>query len=338
MSGNGGNASPPYKDVGFVNTREMFKKAYDGGYAVAAFNFVTLEQMLAIVSACMDSKAPFILQASANVRNMIGPVMVQHMAKGCIEMMKQAGKRVPACLHLDHGKTYEECVSAVNEGFSSVMTDGSALPYEQNVELTARVVDYAHKYDVTVEGELGVLSGVEEDVEQEVSRYTDPAQVEDFVNRTEVDSLAISIGNSHGVVKFKVQPGQPVPPLRFDILAEVARRLPGFPIVLHGASSIPTRYVDLINTYGGQIEEAQGIPEDQVVQVARSAVCKINIASDGWIAMTAAVRRALAENPATIDPRKYLLPAREEMKRVYMHKNEVFGSAGRVQEGVGNRE
>jgi len=320
-----------YKELGFVNTRAMFKKAYAEGYAVPAFNFVALEQMLAIVTACMDSNTPFILQASANVHRYLGSAMVQSMARGCVELMKQAGKVVPMVLHLDHGMSYEECISAINEGFSSVMIDGAALPYEENIELTARVVAYARRHDVTVEGELGTLSGVEDEVVHPEARYTDPAQVEDFVKRTGVDSLAISIGNSHGIVKFKTRPDGPPPGLRFDILADIERRLPGFPIVLHGASSILPQYVDMVNTYGGQIEEAQGIPEEQVKRAAKTAVCKINIASDGWIVMTAAIRKALAENPGVIDPRQYLFPAREEMINMYKRKNiEIFGSAGKA--------
>jgi fructose-bisphosphate aldolase, class II len=320
-----------YKEFGFVNTRGMFKKAYDGKYAIPAFNFVCLEQMLAIVEACMETRSPFILQSSANVRKYIGPVMVQRMAQGCIETMQQQGKAVPMALHLDHGMTYEDCVSCIDSGFSSVMIDGSALPYEKNIELTARVVEYADKNDVTVESELGVLSGVEEDVTHTESKFTNPLLVEDFVKRTGVDSLAISIGTCHGIVKIKVKKGEPVPQLRFDILEEVERRIPGFPIVLHGASAILPKYVEMINTYGGKLDEAQGIPEEQAIQAVKTAVCKINIASDGWIAATATVRKVLAENSSIIDPRKFLSPARDEMKQLYMRKTtEIFGSAGKA--------
>jgi len=320
-----------YKDFGFVNTKEMYKQAYDDGYAIAGFNFVTLEQLLAIVYACMETKAPFLLQASANVRKLITPVMVQRMSQAAIEIMEAEGKVVPMALHLDHGLKYGDCVSCVDSGFSSVMIDGSALPYEENVELTARVVEYAHKYDVTVEGELGVLSGIEEDVVHTESRYTDPAQVEDFVKKTGVDSLAISIGTSHGVAKFKVKPGEAIPPLRFDILEEVAKKLPGFPIVLHGASAILPEYVEMFNAYGGKLEKAQGIPEEQIKKAIQMAVCKINIASDGWIAMTAATRKSLADNPTSIDPRKFLKAARAEMTKVYIRKNtEILGSANKA--------
>ena len=310
-----------YKDFGFVNTKQLYKDAYDGGYAVAGFNFVTLEQLLAIVYACMETKAPFLLQGSANVRKLITPQMTQRMSQAAIEIMEAEGKVVPMALHLDHGLKYEDCVSCIDSGFSSVMIDGSALPYEENIELTAKVAEYAHKYDVTVEGELGILSGIEEDVVHTESRYTDPAQVEDFVKKTGVDSLAISIGTSHGVAKFKLEPGQTPPPLRFDILEEVQNKLPGFPIVLHGASSILTEYVEMFNKFGGKLQQAQGIPEDQIKKAVQMAVCKINIASDGWIAMTAATRKSLADNPTSIDPRKFLKAARAEMTKVYIRKN-----------------
>jgi len=320
-----------YMEYGFVNTREMFKKAYDGKYVIPAFNFVCLEQMLSIVEACMETNSPFILQASANVRNYIGPIMIQRMAQACVETMEFYGKRVPMALNLDHGLTYEDCRSCVDSGFSSVMIDGSALSYEKNIELTSKIVEYAHKSDVTVEGELGVLSGVEDEVVHEVSHYTDPDMVEDFVKRTGVDSLAISIGTSHGVVKIKVKKGEPFPSLIFDILEEVEKRLPYFPIVLHGASAILPKYVDMINQFGGKLEEAQGIPEDQIKRAVKMAVCKINIASDGWIAATAAVRKVLSENPAIIDPRKYLSAAREEMRSLYIRKiKDVFGSEGKA--------
>lgn len=327
----GENEMGKYREYGFVNTKEMFQKAYDGKYAIPAFNFVCLEQMLAIVEACMETRSPFILQSSSNVRKYIGPIMVQRMAQACIETMQHEEKQVPMALHLDHGMTYDDCKSCIDSGFSSVMIDGSALPYEKNMELTTRVVEYAHRYDVTVEGELGVLSGVEEDLIHTESRFTDPALVEDFVKRTGIDSLAISIGTCHGVVKVKVRKGEPVPPLRFDILGEVERRIPGFSIVLHGASAILPKYVDMINRYGGRLDDAQGIPEEQVVQAAKTSVCKINIASDGWIATTAIVRKVLEENPSVIDPRRYLSKARDEMKQLYMRKTvEVFGSAGKA--------
>jgi fructose-bisphosphate aldolase, class II len=320
-----------YARMGFVNTALMFRTASAQGYAVPAFNFVCLEQMLAILEACMETASPFILQCSANVRTYLGPVMVKYMAQGCIETMRRAGTMVPMALHLDHGTKAEECFACVDDGFSSVMIDGSALPFSENIKETARVVEYAHPRGVTVEGELGLLSGVEEDSAHAESKFTDPRAVSEFVKSTGVDSLAISIGTSHGVVKIKVKKGDPVPPLRFDILDQIAKDLPGFPIVLHGASALPQRYVDMMNRYGGTLAEAQGIPEDQVIRAVKSAVCKVNIASDGWIAMTAAVRKALAEKPASIDPRSYLSEGRREMTELYVGKiTRVMGSAGKA--------
>ncbi len=317
-----------YKELGFVNTREMFKKAYDGGYVIGAFNFVCLEQMQAIAAAAMETNSPFIMQCSANVRKYINPIMARHMATACVEIIQSEGLKIPLALHLDHGTSYEECKAAIEDGFSSVMIDGSALPFQKNIELTAQVVEYAKKHDVTVEGELGVVSGIEEEIEHFESCFTDPAKVQEFVKKSGVDSLAISIGTSHGVFKVRVKPGEPVPPLRFDILSEVEKRLPGFPIVLHGSSSIPQKYVAMINRYGGKLDQVQGIPVEQVRQAVKTAVCKINIASDGWITMTATSRKVLAENPAIIDPRKFLSPARDAMKEVYVYKmREVFGCA-----------
>jgi fructose-bisphosphate aldolase, class II len=320
-----------FAQMGFVNTREMLKKAYAEGYAVPAFNFVCLEQMLAILEASMETRSPFILQCSANVRTYLGPTMVRYLAQGCIETMRKDGLMVPMALHLDHGTSAEECISCVDDGFSSVMIDGSALPFAANVAVTARVADYAHARGVTVEGELGVLSGVEEGTAHAASNFTDPGAVSEFVRGTGVDSLAISIGTSHGVVKIKVKEGEPVPPLRFDILAKIAKEQPGFPIVLHGASALPSRFVEMMNRYGGALAESQGIPEEQIRKAVKSAVCKVNIASDGWIAMTAAVRKALAEKPAAIDPRSYLSAGRQQMKELYIQKiTSVMGSGGKA--------
>jgi fructose-bisphosphate aldolase, class II len=320
-----------YKELGFVNTREMFKKAYAGGFVIGAFNFVCLEQMQAITAAAMETHSPFIMQCSANVRKYIHPIMARHMATACVEIIQSEGLKIPIALHLDHGTSYEECKAAIEGGFSSVMIDGSALPFQENIDLTARVVEYAKKHDVTVEGELGVVSGIEEDIEHFESRFTDPFAVQEFVEKSGVDSLAISIGTSHGVVKVRIKPGEPVPPLRFDILFEVEKRLPGFPIVLHGSSAIPQKYVDMINRYGGKLDKVQGIPVEQVKEAVKTAVCKINIASDGWITMTATSRKILAENPGIIDPRKFLAPARDAMKEMYVYKmREVFGCAGKA--------
>lgn len=321
-----------YSELGFVNTREMFKDAMKNGYAVPAYNFNNMEQLQAIITACVRSRSPVILQVSKGAREYANPTLLRWMARGAIEMMKEmTDKPIPVALHLDHGDSFELCKSCIDNGFSSVMIDGSHLPYEQNIELTKKVVDYAHKYDVTVEGELGVLAGIEEHVVSEKTHYTDPNQVEDFVKRTGVDSLAIAIGTSHGAYKFKVKPGEPIPPLRFDILEEIEKRIPGFPIVLHGASSVLQEYVEIINRYGGKMENAVGIPEEELRKAARSAVCKINIDSDGRLVMTAIIRKIFAEKPSEFDPRKYLGPAREELIKMYITKNEkVLGSANRV--------
>lgn len=327
-----------YKDLGLVNTREMFAKAVHGGYAIPAFNFNNMEQMQAIIQACVETSSPVILQVSAGARKYANQTLLRYMAQGAVEYAKELGKNIPIVLHLDHGNSFELCKDCIDMGFSSVMIDGSALPYDENVALTKKVVEYAHQHDVTVEGELGVLAGVEDEVASEHSHYTDPADVEDFVKKTGVDSLAISIGTSHGANKFKPEQctrnaeGILVPPpLRFDILKEIEKRIPGFPIVLHGSSSVPQEYVKIINTHGGALKDAVGIPEEQLREAAKSAVCKINIDSDGRLAMTAAVRTVFVEQPAEFDPRKYLGPARDELKKLYMHKCEsVLGSAGKA--------
>ena len=328
-----------YKDLGLVNTKEMFKGAVDGGYAIPAFNFNNMEQMQAIVSACAETKSPVILQVSSGARKYANQTLLRYMAQGAVEYAKELGWEKPQiCLHLDHGDTFELCKSCVDMGFSSVMIDGSHHSYEDNIELTRKVVEYAHQYGVTVEGELGVLAGIEDEVSAEHHTYTRPEEVVDFVKRTGVDSLAISIGTSHGANKFtpaqctRDENGKLVPPpLRFDILKEIEKQIPGFPIVLHGSSSVPQEYVDTINTYGGKLKDAIGIPEDQLREAARSAVCKINIDSDGRLAMTAVVRKFMAENPDKCDPRQYLGPAREELKKLYMHKiNNVLGSNGKA--------
>ncbi|HTY13214.1 MAG TPA: class II fructose-bisphosphate aldolase [Candidatus Omnitrophota bacterium] len=321
-----------YEELGLVNTREMFKKAMAGKYAIPAYNFNNMEQLQAIVSGCAESNSPVILQVSSGARKYANQTLLRYMAQGAVEMVrKELKSNIPIALHLDHGDTYELCVSCIEHGFSSVMIDGSHLSYEENVALTKKVVEYAHNYDVTVEGELGVLAGIEDEVKADKHTYTDPNQVEDFVKKTGVDSLAISIGTSHGAYKFKVKPGESVPPLRFDILAEVEKKLPGFPIVLHGASSVLQEYVQMINKYGGKMENAVGVPEEQLRKAAASAVCKINIDSDGRLVVTAIIRKVFGEQPAEFDPRKYLGPAREELKKVIIAKNtNVLGSAGKA--------
>ncbi|NMB81098.1 MAG: class II fructose-1,6-bisphosphate aldolase [Ignavibacteria bacterium] len=327
-----------YKELGLVNSKELFAKAVKGGYAIPAFNFNNLEQLQAIIGACVETKSPVILQVSSGARKYANQTLLKHLAKGAVDYAKELGYAIPIVLHLDHGDTLELCKSCVESGFSSVMIDGSHHPYEKNVELTAQVVEYAHKYDVSVEGELGVLAGIEDEVSSEVTHYTKPEEVEDFVKKTGVDSLAISIGTSHGANKFT--PAQCTrnadgilvpPPLRFDILEEVEKRIPGFPIVLHGASSVPAELVKIINSNGGKLKDAVGIPEDQLRRAAASAVCKVNIDSDGRLAMTAAIRKVFVDNPAEFDPRKYLGPARDSLKELYKHKIvNVLGSGGKA--------
>lgn len=320
-----------YSELGLVNTREMFKKAMREGYAIPAYNFNNLEQLQAIITGCLETRSPIILQLSKGARSYANETLLRYMAQGAMKIVNSSEHPIPVALHLDHGDSYELCVSCIENGFSSVMIDGSALSYEDNIQLTAKVVEYAHKYDVTVEGELGVLAGIEDEVSHESSSYTNPADVEDFVKRTGVDSLAISIGTSHGAFKFKVKPGEDVPPLRFDILEEIELRIPGFPIVLHGASSVLQEYVRTINKFGGEMTGAVGVPEDQLRKAAKSAVCKINIDSDGRLVITAVIRKIMHENPALFDPRKYLGPAREEHTKMIMKKNrEVLGSADRA--------
>ena len=330
-----------YKDLGLVNTREMFKKAVAGGYAIPAFNFNNMEQLQAIIMAAAETKSPVILQVSKGARNYANSTLLRYMAEGAVAYAKELGWAKPEIvLHLDHGDSFELCKDCVDMGFSSVMIDASSLPYEDNIALTKKVVEYAHKYDVTVEAELGVLAGVEDEVASEVSHYTKPEEVIDFATRTGCDSLAISIGTSHGAYKFKPEQctrdpktGRLVPPpLAFDVLHEIEKKLPGFPIVLHGSSSVPQEYVDMCNKYGGNLPDAVGIPEEQLREASKSAVCKINIDSDSRLAMTGAVRKYLAENPSHFDPRQYLKPAREEMKKMYIHKIvNVLGSDGKAE-------
>ncbi len=324
-----------FKSIGIVNTRAMFAAAVKGGFAVPAYNFNNMEQLQAIIMACLETQSPVIIQVSKGARDYADRTLLSHMAHGAVEMMKrEAGEKqtgeIPIALHLDHGNSYDLCVACIESGFSSVMIDGSHLPYDENVALTRSVVSFAHLHDVTVEGELGVLAGVEDDVSAESHSYTRPEEVEDFVSQTGVDSLAISIGTSHGAYKFKV--GQ-IPRIRLDILNEIEKRIPGFPIVLHGSSSIPQDAVETINRYGGHLKDSVGIPEDQLRQAAHSAVCKINIDSDGRLVMTAKIREIFSLKPDEFDPRKYLGPAREALREMYGRKNrDVLGSAGRAPE------
>lgn len=306
-----------------VNTTEMFKKAYEGGYAIGAFNVNNMEIIQGITEAAKEVNAPLILQVSAGARKYANHTYLMKLVEAALEETD-----LPIALHLDHGDSFELCKACIDGGFTSVMIDGSHLPFEENIALTKKVVDYAHERGVTVEGELGRLAGVEDDinVSEEDVQYTKPEEVEEFVSRTGVDSLAIAIGTSHGAYKFKGEPK-----LRFDILEEIQRRLPGFPIVLHGASSVIPEYVDMINANGGDMPGARGVPEDMLRKAASMAVCKINIDSDLRLAMTATVRRIFAENPSEFDPRKYLGPAREEIKKLVKHKLiNVLGCAGKA--------
>ncbi|MDH6312558.1 fructose-bisphosphate aldolase class II [Parabacteroides sp. PFB2-10] len=327
-----------YKELGLVNTKEMFKKAMEGKYAIPAFNFNNLEQMQAIVQAAVETKSPVILQVSSGARKYANQTLLRYLAEGAVAYAKELGCDKPQiCLHLDHGDSFELCKSCIDTGFSSVMIDGSHLSYDENVALTKKVVEYAHQFDVTVEGELGVLAGVEDEVSSDHHTYTEPDDVVDFVTKTGCDSLAISIGTSHGANKFtpeqctRDENGNLVPPpLRFDILEEIEKRIPGFPIVLHGASSVPQEEVATINKYGGALKDAIGIPEEQLRKAAASAVCKINIDSDSRLAMTAAVREVLATKPGEFDPRKYMGAARDNAKKLYKHKIEnVLGSGSK---------
>ena len=329
-----------YKDLGLVNTRDMFARAVKGGYAIPAFNFNNMEQLQAIIKAAATQKSPVILQVSKGAREYANPTLLRYMAQGAVAYAKELGCEHPEIsLHLDHGDSFETCKSCVDSGFSSVMIDASALPFEENIALTKQVVEYAHAHDVTVEAELGVLAGVEDEVAHEESHYTKPEEVIEFVERTGCDSLAISVGTSHGAYKFKPEQctrdpktGRLVPPpLAFDVLAAIEEKLPGFPIVLHGSSSVPQEEVDTINKYGGKLPDAVGIPEEQLRKAAASAVCKINIDSDSRLAMMAAVRKVFAEKPGEFDPRKYLGPARDNMQKLYEHKIvNVLGSNNKL--------
>jgi len=295
-----------------VTSKEMLKKAYDGGYDIGAFNVNNMEIIQAITEAAKEEKAPLILQVSAGARKYAKHTYLMKLIEAAIE-----DTDLPICVHLDHGEDFEICKACIDGGFTSVMIDGSKYSFEENIRLTKQVVDYAHDHGVVVEGELGRLAGVEDDVNvsEKDAMYTDPDQVEEFVERTGVDSLAIAIGTSHGAFKFKGEPK-----LRFDILEEIQKRLPGFPIVLHGASSVNQEYVEIINKYGGKLPGAQGVPEDMLRKAASMAVCKINIDSDLRLAMTAAIRKYFYENPGNFDPRQYLGPAREAIKALVRHK------------------
>ena len=316
-----------------VTSTEMFRKAYDGGYAIGAFNVNNMEIIQGIVDAGKENNAPLILQVSKGARAYANPIYLKKLVEAAVE-----DTGLPICLHLDHGDSFETCKSCVDGGFTSVMIDASAKSFEENIAITKEVVKYAHDHGVVVEAELGTLAGIEDEVSHAVGSYTRPEDVQEFVERTGCDSLAIAIGTSHGAYKFKPEQCtrdengilQP-PPLRFDILEEVSKRLPGFPIVLHGSSSVPQEFVKIINTYGGAMPDAVGVPEDQLRQAARMAVCKINIDSDIRLAMTATIRKYFAEHPADFDPRQYLKPARAAVKAMVAHKLvNVLGCNGKA--------
>ena len=327
--------------MAIVTSKEMFKKAYDGGYAIGAFNVNNMEIIQGITEAAIEKHAPLILQVSKGARAYAKHVYLMKLIEAAIEDAEQtAGFDLPICVHLDHGDTFELCKSCIDGGFTSVMIDGSSKSFEDNIALTKQVVEYAHDHGVVVEGELGTLAGVEDEVNvsAEDSSYTRPEEVEEFVTRTGVDSLAIAIGTSHGAYKFTAaqctrnEKGILVPPpLRFDILEEVSKRLPGFPIVLHGSSSVPQEFVKIINENGGKMPDAVGIPEEQLRQAAKGAVCKINIDSDLRLAMTASIRKYFAEHPDHFDPRQYLKPARIAIKNMVEHKLvDVLGCDGKA--------
>ena len=329
-----------YKDLGLVNTREMFKNAMAGKYAIAAFNFNNMEQMQAIIQAAVECKSPVILQVSSGARKYANQTLLRYMAQGAVEYAKELGLNIPITLHLDHGDSFELCKSCIDGGFTSVMIDASSKSFEDNIALTKQVVEYAHAHGVVVEAELGTLAGIEDEVVVEAGHesYTRPEEVEEFVDRTGCDSLAIAIGTSHGAYKFT--PDQCTrnadgilvpPPLRFDVLEECMKRLPEFPIVLHGSSSVPQEFVKMVNQYGGNMPDAVGIPEEQLRKAAELAVCKINIDSDIRLAMTGNIRKYMAEHPDHFDPRQYLKPARQAVKDMVTHKLiNVLGCNGKA--------
>lgn len=320
-----------YKELGLSNTKEMFAKANKEGYSVPAFNFNNLEQLQAIIEAAVETGSPVILQVSTGARSYIGKEMLPWLAKAATAYVEASGSDIPVALHLDHGPSFEVAKDCIEYGFSSVMIDASHHSFEENIKESKEVADFAHKHDVTVEAELGVLAGVEDDVVAEEHVFTQPDEVEEFVTRTGVDSLAIAIGTSHGAHKFK--PGTD-PKLRLDILEEIERRIPGFPIVLHGSSGVPQNFVEIIKKYGGELEDAIGIPDEELRKASKSAVAKINVDTDGRLAFTAGIREVFATNPKEFDPRKYLGPAKNYMKEYYKDKiKNVFGSEGAYKKG-----
>jgi fructose-bisphosphate aldolase class II len=320
-----------YKEMGLSNTKVMFEVALERKFAIPGYNASNLEQLQGIIIGCGESNSPVIIQITQTSLKYMNKPMVRYMGKGCVDMANDLGYHIPIALHLDHGGSFELCKSCIDLGFSSLMFDGSHLDYQENILITRKVVDYAHRRDVSVEAELGIIGREDKGKEEEFQQYTNPEQVKDFVNKTGCDSLAIAIGTSHGAYKFKVERAENIPNLRFDILQEVRKRLGKFPIVLHGASSVPKKYVDIVNTYGGSLQKSFGVPEDQLRRATQYGVCKINVATDSRILFTGMIRKYFHENPGQFDPRKYLGSARQELIQMIKEKNKnVLGSAGQA--------
>lgn len=320
-----------FEELGLSNTNKMFEVALERKFAIPGYNVSNLEQLQGIIIGCGDSNSPVIIQITQTSLKYANKTMIRYMGEGCVEMSKNLGYDIPIALHLDHGSSFESCKSCIDIGFSSVMFDGSHLEYQKNTMITKKVVDYAHQRDVNVEAELGIIGREDKGKEVEIQQYTDPEQVEDFVNRTGCDSLAIAIGTSHGAYKFRVERAEDIPELRFDILQEVRNRLGKFPIVLHGASSVPKKYVDIVNNYGGSLKKSFGVPEAQLRKATQYGVCKINVATDSRILFTAMIRKYLKEHVDHFDPRQYLGIARQELIELIKRKNkEVLGSSGQA--------
>lgn len=320
-----------YKEIGLSNTKRMLEVALERKFAVPGYNFSNLEQLQAIIIGCGESKSPVILQNSPTAGKYANRAMLRYLGQGAVAMARDLGYDMPIALHLDHGNSYDLAKSCIDNGFSSVMFDGSHSDYEENIKITKKLVEYAHEREVSVEAELGVIAGIEGHVKSSTHFYTDPDQVEDFVTRTGCDSLAIAIGTSHGAYKFKVEKQEDIPELRFDILQEVRKRLDNFPIVLHGSSSIPQKYVKIINEFGGTVSKAFGIPEAQLKKATQQGICKINVATDSRIIFTAMIRKFLSEQSDQIGPRQYLGIARQELIDMIIRRNkEVLGSANQA--------
>ncbi|MFX1299074.1 MAG: ketose-bisphosphate aldolase [Promethearchaeota archaeon] len=320
-----------FEELGLSNTKRMFEVALERKFAVPGYNASNLEQLQGIIIGCGDTNSPVIIQITQTSLKYANKTMIRYMGEGCVKMSKDLGYDIPVALHLDHGSSFESCKSCIDFGFSSVMFDGSHLAYQKNIMITKNVVDYAHQRDVNVEAELGIIGREDKRNEVEIQQYTDPEQVEDFVNRTGCDSLAIAIGTSHGAYKFKVERVEDIPELRFDILQEIRKRLGKFPIVLHGASSVPKKYVDIVNHYGGSLKKSFGVPETQLRKATQYGVCKINVATDSRILFTAMIRKYFREHIDHFDPRQYLGAARQELIELIKRKNQdVLGSSGQA--------